>query len=1044
MKSLFELCIPRADVFDDAQQNDALDLTNLAEGSIDSKKFFEENYVTDGMKQLVDLAFQRFAGIGATGLIRLKQAMGGGKTHNMIALGLLAQHPELRRNVPAEITHGVTKPIKVVSYTGRETDIQFGIWGEIASQLGKKEQFSAFYAPLGAPAQRSWIELLKGDPVLILLDELPPYLSYLRTRTVGTDTLANVTGIALANLFNAVNKAELSNVCIVVSDLKSTYESGSELLEKSFKDLDGEISRTAVDIEPVRASSDDLYLILKKKLFCKLPSDGEIIPIATEFKDAVNKARQMLYTGVDANSIYQGICEVYPFHPCIKDLFARFKENNNFQQTRGFIRLARLMIRSLWANDGLKAKAKYLINAYDYDLKDNLTYSMITSIKPKMTNAISHDICNEGRSAAEEIDRSDNSEDMQEIARMILTASLGDVTGVILGLTKAEIIGNMVLPNRDMSNFKDLIEQFFSKAWYLYKDKADRLFFRDIQNVNAKLNTLVSSFNGEQAKQEIKKILLERFAPKNRDCYQKLLVFPALDEIQLTRDAVTLILFEPNPAGGLTEDLKSFLSEERFINRVMFLSGQHDTMNNLLEVAKQQKAIQSIIEDLKRERIPESDSQFTAAIELADRIANIVNSAIKETFVTLFYPSREDRRTGSAFRSKEITMNFENNSFVAEEQIHRLLEDTVHKYLPPEKTKDDSFRKKVEERLFTARKMRWADIVERAATIAEWNWYLPSTLNDVKARAIANGYWVEEGDMVDKEPPVPKTSVNVKEVSRSLMDNKVTLRLKPENGDEIHWEVDQDATASSSLVKDNSAFITDEVVVSFVCVDSTGKHETGDPVKWINPVTVQYRYFDQGDRKCCELRANNPKVQIKYTTEGSDPRKGGNYNEPFVIEPHASLLQAVAYYSKGDIYGEVLKAPVPKYKNKDGESVIDISLPDDEPVTIRIRLTFDDNKAVYDFLAAMKKFNLTAGVESFLVEAAADKRNYIDLSSAGNEWDAALCESTLAHIRDVIMKGINTTVHLTVEEIHFPTGKIFKQWVASRKEEIKDYIGAIK
>jgi hypothetical protein len=27
----------------------------------------------------------------------LTQAMGGGKTHNMVALGLLAQHPELRR-----------------------------------------------------------------------------------------------------------------------------------------------------------------------------------------------------------------------------------------------------------------------------------------------------------------------------------------------------------------------------------------------------------------------------------------------------------------------------------------------------------------------------------------------------------------------------------------------------------------------------------------------------------------------------------------------------------------------------------------------------------------------------------------------------------------------------------------------------------------------------------------------------------------------------------------------------------------------------------
>lgn len=101
MKSLYELCQPRADVFEDKHQDDVLDLANLTEDSIDADLFFEETYFTDGMKQLVDLAFQRFAGIGATGLIRLKQAMGGGKTHNMITLGLLAKHPELReKNMP--------------------------------------------------------------------------------------------------------------------------------------------------------------------------------------------------------------------------------------------------------------------------------------------------------------------------------------------------------------------------------------------------------------------------------------------------------------------------------------------------------------------------------------------------------------------------------------------------------------------------------------------------------------------------------------------------------------------------------------------------------------------------------------------------------------------------------------------------------------------------------------------------------------------------------------------------------------------------------
>jgi len=78
---------------------------------------------------------------------------------------------------------------------------------------------------------------------LILLDELPPYLENAKSVSVGDSNLAVVTTNALANLFNALGKEELSNVCLVISDLKATYESGSELLQSTFKELEDEITR---------------------------------------------------------------------------------------------------------------------------------------------------------------------------------------------------------------------------------------------------------------------------------------------------------------------------------------------------------------------------------------------------------------------------------------------------------------------------------------------------------------------------------------------------------------------------------------------------------------------------------------------------------------------------------------------------------------------------------------------------------------------------------------------------------------------------------
>ncbi len=55
--------------------------------------------VTHGMSQLFREGMLRLCGKSDQAVFELTQAMGGGKTHMMIALGLLARHPELRNEV---------------------------------------------------------------------------------------------------------------------------------------------------------------------------------------------------------------------------------------------------------------------------------------------------------------------------------------------------------------------------------------------------------------------------------------------------------------------------------------------------------------------------------------------------------------------------------------------------------------------------------------------------------------------------------------------------------------------------------------------------------------------------------------------------------------------------------------------------------------------------------------------------------------------------------------------------------------------------------
>nr|MBP6696075.1 DUF499 domain-containing protein [Flavobacteriales bacterium] len=174
MTSLSSVLKPRKSVFDQNQRDTVLDLTDLAQGKVDHKVFFAENFVTQGMRQLYEAVFKRLEGLEDDGVFKLTEAMGGGKTHNMIAVGLMAQNPELRKGMDDVYKTKLKGAAKVISFSGREQP-QYGIWGALAEQLGKKELMKDFYSPLKAPGQSQWIALLKGEPTLILLDELPPY-----------------------------------------------------------------------------------------------------------------------------------------------------------------------------------------------------------------------------------------------------------------------------------------------------------------------------------------------------------------------------------------------------------------------------------------------------------------------------------------------------------------------------------------------------------------------------------------------------------------------------------------------------------------------------------------------------------------------------------------------------------------------------------------------------------------------------------------------------------------------------------------------------
>ncbi|MCQ1531159.1 DUF499 domain-containing protein [Lutispora saccharofermentans] len=1028
MKTVFELCKPRASVFIDTTRDDVLNLSDLIENRIDIDKFFNENFKTKGMELLLHTAFKRFKSEFDTGVIKLTQAMGGGKTHNMLALALLANNREWRSKILGREYDDIGN-IRVVAFSGRESDADYGIWGSVAEQLGKKEVFKDLYTPLKAPGESAWIKLLQGENTLILFDELPPYLENAKSITVGNSDLCKVTITALSNLFSALGKEQLSNVCLVFSDLKATYESGSELLQSSFKDLENEANRSAINIEPVALNSDEIYDILKKRLFESYPfgNSNDVLQVAIAYKDALTRANKTGLTNYTGEKAFLGIKDSYPFHPSIKDLYARFKENPNFQQTRGLIKLMRQIVRQFY--ESRNAESKYLIRVFDINLNDRNMLSQIKQIKASLESAISHDIAEGGKSVSEAIDAEDGtgkSTYAQDVSKLLLISSLSEATHGLMGLTESEILGYLCEPNVELNNYKKALEDIKAQSWYLKMDNRGRLYFQNTKNMVAEMNTLVESYSNENAKKELKKFLEENFKPSDKNCYEQLYVLPAIDEIEPDMNKVSLVIFEPYPGNKLHPDLKSFYDSTPYKNRVMFLSGQRNVMEKLYQNSKRLTAIRQIIANMEAEHVSATDQQYKEADIQKDKVTQALLQSIRETFITLYFPTK------NGIVSEDFKLEFKENSFKGEEQIVKVLQSQM-KF--EDYRSDDNFleqmRNKCEDRLFTQKEMTFNQIKERAATQTIWQWYHPDQLETLKKDCLKKDKWREIGGYLVKGPFAKEpTSVIVEQTAYDHKTGEFTLKIRGVRGDKVYYDIGAEPTSASAEAP--SIFVTKEPLISFICIDTGNEHPTGDVKQFMCSVPLKYEQRTSVNGNVLELQTHK-NFEIKYTTDGSNPKEnGGVYLGEILLPKNCKYVRTAVMYKdkiveEKDIAVSELKS---EYK---------LNIKDEFPLEFErngLKRCHDTEETYNEFEKLKKIEGIFIRHFTVVISEKDNNENYMELSASKVPYDADNLQATIDLIRETAFSGKDVTVEFDYKTILFTSGLQFKNWVEMNKCDI--------
>jgi len=634
MKSLFQACKPRSAVLEGTADFvvNLADLPKLTEE--EASEFLDSNVLTSGMELLLTQAFSRLAGEGsASGIYKLSESMGGGKTQSMIVAGILARFPHLVSMVPFQSQLPKAKPDVVASFTGRATDKI--VWVRLGEALGVNLPSDR------APSEEEWRDVLKDRSILILLDEMAFYLVHAAsqgTKDEGTRA-ATLASLALTNLFGAVRDyKECRQSVVIIADLQKDWEQGAEelsrilrsneMLSGTMQSVNNEVSKGAQTIAPVDNTKDELYAILAKRLFKEIDSsEKDIEEIADAYVAELKKASAIIER--PTMKVREEILVSYPFHFSTKHLIGSFNDNPGFQKTRDVIRLMATIVRSLWAKSEDEINRQHLLSLETADLNDSNVSSRFIEIKKALQDALQTDIANNGTSHAESLD--DETDGLaSKCARWIYSASLSEVHP--RGLTDSELAEYLLAPGHSILGFADALKKIYDTCWYIEQTKSGRYFFHRHRNLNAQVNSYTKVCTHIDRDDQIEKKLTEMFEPSDKRSYQKAVVMPALDNVQLEREKTTLIICKPDT------DIQKFFNNEKYKNRVAFLTAVDQTgIFNVNKKAQRLWAIKQVVNDLTPD-----DMQYKKAKETSIEYEAEFFIALKAVFNKFYYPLIDD------------------------------------------------------------------------------------------------------------------------------------------------------------------------------------------------------------------------------------------------------------------------------------------------------------------------------------------------------------------------------------------------------------------
>lgn len=679
LKPWREIAIPHEDVLKGTfqQAEFAADISKVHQGTAtpeyqDAELFFQRTYITEGMRLLLDSVVKRLAGLGGDPVVQLQTAFGGGKTHTLLSVYHLAEAKK-----PTSKLQGINKILtdagivelpkaKVAVLDGVEllglaskprahgSAVVKTLWGELAWQLGGAEAVAKIKeadADGTAPGKGVLAEILAdAAPCIVLMDELVRYVSQFEEGKVLSGGTYDTQLSFIQSLTEAMKA--VPNAILLASLPFSDREAGSQQGVKALKALEHYFGRVQALWKPV--ATEEAFEIVRRRLFANVNDRLAAEDVCRAYADFYTANASDFPPETQAASYLERLKSAYPIHPEVFDrLYEDWSSLDNFQRTRGVLKLMAKVIHRLWTSGNGGADLMIQpgsLPLFDSDTRNEAIYYLPAGWDP----VLERDIDGE-RAATTELDNAKplfgSIHASRRIARTIFLGSAPDA-GIVggskhhRGLELERLLLGSAQPGQVLGHYKDGVRALVDRLQYI--NSADNRYWFDTRpNLRREMEDRKRRFDlREDVYPFIKDKLrfaqgdfggIHVFTPSADvpDDYQlRLVVLPP--EASFSRSAQSAAI---DAAQAILKQRGEQLRIRQ--NRLVFLAPDADSISRLKDQVTSVLAWKSIVYDVKEGRLNLDVHQSKLAQHSHEQAAEAMGRMVRETYKWLLAPLQE-------------------------------------------------------------------------------------------------------------------------------------------------------------------------------------------------------------------------------------------------------------------------------------------------------------------------------------------------------------------------------------------------------------------